>query len=309
MLTLSPIPLVGDEGFSRRHHHSLPIIRVAGVPEPSSDPIVIESEPIMLSPAGSGSGHSQSPSSPPRSPPEPRRIDSVSSNSNSDPGARLSSTFTPPQSTGIRTPPNSWAPQFQEPRPPPGSRASSHATEAPIAMPDATQYHHPSRQPIVMPAPTQYRYVPYSNHATSSIIVPSQPSQGPARGASPTGSWSPQEVREYRASVSSLSTSPNQDYRQANSSLAPSQSPGFGIRNSIGSPPSISEFAPYSPDFQAQLQDPSVPQYVYTPSTARRGQAGKHRSQSWLESRASDGTTGPAPDGSGGQQRYVIRNI
>ena len=311
-LYIPPIPsipeLMGDDSFSRRTHRSLPIIRVAGAPLPPSDPIVIESEPIMLSPARSGSGHSQATSSPPRSPPEPRRFNSVSSHSNSEPGARQSSTFTPPQSTGVRTPPNSWAPQFQEPRPPPTNQVSSYLPREPAAMPAPSQYQYPSRHPIVMPAPTQYHYSPNPNLSTSQIIVPPIPAQSHARGASPPTSWSPQKVREYRASAAPLKTDPNQDSQQPSNSLAPSPHAGFGIRNSMGSAPSDPAFNPYTPDFQASSQPTLDVQYSYTPSTTRRGKAGKHRSQSWLNSRALDGNTAQVSDTVPGQQRYVIRN-
>ena len=46
----SILELIGDDSVSRRTHRPLPIIRVAGTPIPLSDSIVVESQPIMLSP-------------------------------------------------------------------------------------------------------------------------------------------------------------------------------------------------------------------------------------------------------------------
>lgn len=269
--------LIGDDSFQNRNHHSLPIIRVANAPQPPSDPIVIEHEPIESSPARSPSSHSL-PSSPPGSPPMPTRFNSVSSNTNSDPGPPQSSTFTPPQTTGIQTPPNSWAPDFQEPRPPPANYAPNH----------------PSQQRVAMPVPADYSYPPYPNSNVPHTNVPPIPPQSAARNP-----WGHQQIQEYRPSSGDIGSVPDQEYRpysgkiptsssqdygQPPGNLAPSPNIGIGISSQEAKP---STFAPYSPDFQAPLS-PQVSEsnYVYTPSIARRGQGGRHRHHSLMESRA-----------------------
>ena len=271
--------LIGDESFQNRNYHSIPIIRVASAPQPPSDPIVIESEPVISSPARSPSSHSQPNSSPPGSPPIPRRFNSVSSSANSDPGAPQSSHFTPPQTTGIQTPPNSWAPHFQEPRPPPANYVPRY----------------PSQHPVVMPAPIHYSYPPYPNSSVPHTGVPPIPPQSAARypwGLQQVQEYKPSSAnvglasnQEYRPSSTNLPPASNQDYRHPPPNLAPSPNVGIGIRNT--QEPTPATFAPYSPDFRAPLS-PQIPEsnYIYTPSMARRGQGGRHRHHSLMESRA-----------------------
>lgn len=260
--------LMGDEFFTHRGHQSLPIIRIASAPQPSSDPIVIESEPIVLSPQISSTALSRSNISPSQSPPIPRRFNSVSSNSNSDPGITQPNHTTPPESAGVRTPPNSWAPQFQEPRPPPTKYSLSY----------------PPQQPIIMPAPMHFTYPPYPDQDRPPANLP--PAPNPAQRISPKRSWTPQELREYRSSTTAGAASPNNGYGLPSGDVRATADTGFSIRNTSERMPASSTFTPYSPDFRAPTQE-SQSQYVYAPSMARRGQGGgRHRSESWLDARS-----------------------
>lgn len=282
---------MGDESFPKRTHHSLPIIRVAGVPPPSSDPIVIETEPVVTSPARSNSGSSQPHSSPPRSPPVPRRFNSVSSASNSDNGRPQSNTFTPPLSSGVQTPPNSWAPHIQEPRPPPTDAPPSYTRE----------------RPIIMPAPTTYSYTPYPDEVSPRSAVPPIPPKIPLRATSPNNSWSAQEIRQYRSSIPGLT----QINPSPSAVLQPSPNLSRENSNTLQPMPSNSSFAPYSPDFQPTSQQGPEQEYVYKPSAAKRGRGGRHRTQSWLDSRSrthEDQHVGVPSSADMNQYRYYVTN-
>lgn len=278
--------LMGDETFVRPAHQSLPIIRVASAPHAPSEPIVIEAEPeagqtVPFSPPRSPSALSQSTNSPPRSPPVRRRLSSVSSPTNSD-GVPPSTTFTPPQSAGVRTPPNGRMPQFQDPRPPPMNYVPPQHIVMPMP-PDGSQppprppypTNYSSSQNISMPSqPPGSLNAPYPNAHPPPTNIPPLPQHNLGYRTAPNSSWAPQQFHNYRPTPGNLEPAPNL---------------GISTRPSMDSMPSNpSVVRPHSPNYPqaTNIEDGPEPDYVYTPSLARKGQGGRHRSHAWLEARA-----------------------
>ena len=271
--------LVGDDTFSRPapvRHTTLPVITIANGYVPPSDLIVVENEPVeqpaALSPPRSPAPLSQSTSSPPGSPPVLRHT-SVSSHT-SEP-TRQSKIYTPPQSTGVRTPPNSWAPQFQEPRPPPMNLAPNQNIVIPVRTIDH-RTPHPSVPPQLtttnLPPPQRYSIVnpdPHTSSPQSAGAAPPIPVQHSGRRTSAMDNWSAQQ---------------SQNYRPISTNLSPPSNVGIGIRTSMASIPDEA----YSTNF-AGAPTPGLgadSKYIYSPSLARRGRGGRNRSHSWLDARA-----------------------
>ena len=313
--------LVGDESFpqsSRNHDHDpIPVITVAdAVPSPS-DLIVIESEPIILSPPRSPSAQSQSTNSPPHSPPVRRRESTVSSSTNSD-SVPQPSAFTPPQSTGVQTPPNSWDPQYQEPRLPPGNVSSQQNVNMPMPAdflnsrfsnphPNAAKIPPHQHQDGIAASPTallNHHYsdpLPRSSHMTYPPLQASNPhgqptnlSYPPVRISDPIPrptnlSYPPPQIDRQISATNSWTPQQFQDHRPSTANLSPTPNIGIGIQTSMETlrPNSSSGLTLYPTNASAPAgpEGSSRAHYVYTPSLARRGQGGRHRSHSWLDAR------------------------
>ena len=315
--------LVGDETFprsSRNHDHDpIPIITVADAIPPPSDPIVIESEPIVLSPPTSPDAQSQSTNSPPHSPPIRRRESSVSTSTNSD-GVPQPSTFTSPQSTGVQTPPTSWAPQFPEPRPSPGNFAPQQNVVMPMPADFSTSRFsnpHPNNANIpphqqqhgMAASPTNLLNHHYSDplprsshmtypppHVSDPHARPNNLSYPPVRISDPVPrptnlSYPPPQVDRRISATNSWAPQQFQDHRPS-TALAPGPNLGIGIQTSMENlrPSSSSGLAPFPSNSSAPggTESSSGQQYFYTPSLARRGQGGRNRSHSWLDARVQE---------------------